>query len=53
MNLILDNIIFSLQDAGGISNYWYQILKRIKEEEDLNIYLFDDSENLPTFLGKN
>ncbi|WP_300026570.1 glycosyltransferase family 1 protein [uncultured Maribacter sp.] len=44
MNLILDNIIFSLQDAGGISNYWYQILKRIKEEEGLSIYLFDDSE---------
>ena len=43
MNLILDNIIFSLQDAGGISNYWYQLLKRIKKEEGLKIYLFDDS----------
>lgn len=52
MNLILDNIIFSLQDAGGISNYWYQILKRIKEEEGLDIYLFDDSEKSSNIFRK-
>ncbi|WP_282050982.1 glycosyltransferase family 4 protein [Maribacter aquivivus] len=52
MNLILDNIIFSLQDAGGISNYWYQILKRIKKEEGLHIYLFDDSEKSSNIFRK-
>lgn len=29
MNIIYDNIIFSLQNAGGISNYWYQLSKRL------------------------
>ncbi|MGC1516559.1 MAG: glycosyltransferase family 1 protein [Maribacter sp.] len=43
MNLILDNIIFSLQDAGGISNYWYQLLKRIKKDGGLNTFLYDDT----------
>lgn len=52
MNLILDNIIFSLQDAGGISNYWYQLLKRIKKEEGLQIYLFDDSEKSSNIFRK-
>ena len=43
MKLILDNIIFSLQDAGGISNYWHQIIKRITNHAEFKTYLFDDS----------
>ena len=33
MNLILDNIIFSLQKSGGISIYWYELIKRLIEEK--------------------
>lgn len=43
MNLILDNIIFSLQDAGGISNYWYQLLKRYRKTKGLIPYVYDDT----------
>lgn len=28
-SIVLDNIIFRLQDAGGVSNYWFNLLKRI------------------------
>jgi mannosyltransferase len=36
MNLILDNIIFSLQKAGGISAVWYELLQRIITDTELN-----------------
>ncbi len=29
MRIVLDNIIFSLQPAGGISLYWYELLRRM------------------------
>jgi mannosyltransferase len=32
MNLVLDNIIFSLQRAGGISVYWYELLRRMTRD---------------------
>ena len=40
MKIIDDNIIFSLQKAGGISAYWSELLKRA------------DAKN-STFYGKN
>lgn len=33
VNLFLDNIIFELQRAGGISVYWSEIVSRIKSDE--------------------
>ena len=27
MNVIFDNIIFSLQRSGGVSKVWYELLK--------------------------
>ena len=48
MNLYLDNIVYSLQTAGGISVYWYEFSKRllasnnqvcfIEEKEHQNIF---------------
>ena len=48
MNLYLDNIVYSLQTAGGISVYWYELSKRllasnnhvcfIEEKEHQNIF---------------
>lgn len=32
MNIVLDNIIFSLQRAGGISVYWYELLRRMARD---------------------
>lgn len=40
MKLTLDNIIFSLQPMGGISVYWYELLRRIKHDKSLNTELF-------------
>lgn len=33
MNLVLDNIIFALQRAGGISVYWYELLRRMQRDK--------------------
>ena len=33
MNIVLDNIIFSLQRAGGISVYWYELLRRMQRDK--------------------
>lgn len=33
MRIYLDNIIFSLQRAGGISVYWYELLRRMLRDE--------------------
>ena len=32
MNLILDNVAFALQRAGGISVYWYELLRRLNRD---------------------
>jgi glycosyltransferase involved in cell wall biosynthesis len=32
MNIILDNIIFALQCAGGISVYWYELIRRMERD---------------------
>lgn len=47
MRLILDNIIFQLQVSGGISNYWYQLIKYLNHKElDLAIFENEPSENI-------
>ncbi len=33
MKILFDNIIFSLQKAGGISVYWKELLSRVEEKE--------------------
>ncbi|MDQ1339438.1 MAG: hypothetical protein QG567_590 [Campylobacterota bacterium] len=39
MKIIYDNIIFSLQKAGGISIYWAEIIQRlVKNEKEVNFY---------------
>jgi len=36
MNIFLDNIIFSLQNSGGISVRWYEFIKRILIDPEIN-----------------
>lgn len=46
MKIIYDNIIFSLQKAGGISIYWTELIKRISKRDKVNFY---ESENQNIF----
>ncbi len=38
MKIIYDNIIYSLQKAGGISIYWTELIKRIIKKENVDFY---------------
>lgn len=38
MKIIYDNIIFSLQKAGGISIYWTELIKRIVKTKQVEFY---------------
>lgn len=42
LKIIFDNIIFSLQNAGGISNYWAQLIKQILKNK---VYFFETKNN--------
>ncbi|WP_281298270.1 glycosyltransferase family 4 protein [Flavobacterium limnophilum] len=41
MNIFLDNIIFSLQKAGGASIVWQQHLKRLLEDKEFQPHFFE------------
>jgi mannosyltransferase len=43
MKLYLDNIIFSLQKAGGVSVVWYELLKRFLNDLDFEAFFIDKS----------
>ncbi len=38
MKITYDNIIFSLQKAGGISIYWYELIKRLQNKNNIAFY---------------
>ena len=42
MNVIFDNIIFSLQRFGGISVVWNELLQRAQADKELNLTELDD-----------
>lgn len=43
-NVLLDNIIFCLQEIGGISNYWFNLLNKFVEEDNIFYYLDSEAE---------
>lgn len=45
MDIFLDNIIFSLQKAGGISVVWYELLQRILIDDELNPHFLEIPNN--------
>lgn len=51
MKIILDNIIFSLQKSGGISNVWFEFIYRIIRRKDIKLS-FIDFENQNIFFQK-
>jgi mannosyltransferase len=48
LKIIYDNIIFSLQKAGGISIYWIELIKRLVQKKGGNISFYE-SENQNIF----
>lgn len=38
MNIIFDNIIFSLQQHGGVSVVWHELYKRFLNDKDFDVY---------------
>lgn len=46
MRIVFDNIIFFLQNTGGISNYWYQMLIRFDDNSDIKFYSRNNSKNI-------
>ena len=46
MRLVYDNIIFSLQQAGGISVYWHELAKRVRQ---MNSVIFYEHKNRNIF----
>ena len=42
MKLLFDNIVFDLQKSGGISVVWYELLKRIQSEVDIESLYVDN-----------
>ena len=45
MKLILDNIVFSLQNAGGISVVWFELISRLLKENDIDINFLEYANN--------
>lgn len=41
--LVLDNIVFNIQRAGGVSAVWNAILQACREEKDLNLQIIEKS----------
>lgn len=46
MDLIYDNIIFSLQQTGGISTYWSQLIKRLQRDEIAVKFIYGVNNNV-------
>jgi glycosyltransferase involved in cell wall biosynthesis len=38
MKFIFDNIIFSKQRSGGVSNYWFELIKNRQQDKDVLFY---------------
>ena len=52
MQVIYDNIIFSLQRYGGISVVWNELLQRAREDKDLVLTELDYSASAPRFMER-
>ncbi len=53
MNVILDNVIFSLQQSGGISVYWHHLLKQLLEDKNFDVsYIQENTETKNIFKEK-
>lgn len=44
LNVILDNIIYSLQKSGGISVYWHELIERMKDDQEITLKMLEYSD---------
>ena len=42
MKCVFDNIIFSLQNSGGISTYWFELISRMQLTQEVNCTFIED-----------
>jgi len=52
MKIIYDNIIYSLQNNGGVSVYWSELLKRVKDDNNVDAYFVDYGDNSRNVMRK-
>lgn len=50
MKIVFDNIIFSLQKAGGISSLFYEIINKIVNIKDVDCYFLEYEDNKKNIL---
>ena len=49
---MLDNIIFSLQKAGGVSAVWYENIKRLVDNKEFNLRFLEYDNAKENFFRK-
>ncbi len=52
MNVILDNVIFSLQQSGGISVYWYHLINQLLVSENIDLSYVEEKSNCNNIFNK-
>lgn len=52
MNVVYDNIVYDLQNFGGISTYWYELTQRMLRQNDVKISFFETGINTNNGLRK-
>lgn len=53
MKLVLDNIVFSLQKAGGISVVWYELLVRLLKDKKIHFSFLEYDHSLENIFREN
>ena len=52
MNLYYDNIVYDLQDIGGISTYWYELSSRFLSSAGVNLKFYEAAAGNQNFLRR-
>lgn len=52
MEVFFDNIVFSLQKAGGVSVVWFELIKRVLNDPDFQPFFLDDRHSSQNIFRK-
>ena len=50
MRLLFDNLIYYLQDNGGISTYWYELTSRLLMEDEISLKFYEGGKKTSNLL---
>ena len=50
MKLLFDNLIYYLQDNGGISTYWYELTSRLLIEDEISLKFYEGGKKTSNLL---